>query len=113
VRVVTDSTCDLPQELVRAHGIHVVPLAVIFGDRVYHDGVDLKPRVVGVGHAKAPVWADRLRSLIERRFRVAELLVAEIGPVVGTHAGPGAVGACFFQPTPEELPLVAPLPEAS
>jgi DegV family protein with EDD domain len=302
VRVVTDSTCDLPQEVARAHGIHVVPLMVLFGDRVYHDGVDLKARefyellergkvhprtnpptradfhdayhsligrrdlvslhlseklsqtvvharaaaaeglvqlqeqrgedepievhvldsqsvslglgllalfaarmarrglepaaiaerlaamrrrlhllfvvdtleylarggrigraralvggllgikpilgvsdgevgpvdrvrggraahprlielfaervdpgepvVVAVGHARAPVWGDRLRALIERRFRVAELMVAEIGPVVGTHAGPGAVGACFFQPTAEELPLIAPLPEA-
>ena len=44
VRVVTDSTCDLPPEVARAHGIHVLPVLVRFGDRVYHDGVDLKPQ---------------------------------------------------------------------
>ena len=41
IAVVTDSTADLPQDLVRRHGIHVVPQIVAFGDRIYHDGVDL------------------------------------------------------------------------
>jgi len=29
--------------------------------------------------------------------------------VVGTHVGPGCVGAAMFQPTEEEQPLVAPV----
>ena len=41
IAVVTDSTADLPPELVRRHDIHVVPLTVAFGDRIYRDGVDL------------------------------------------------------------------------
>jgi DegV family protein with EDD domain len=32
VRIVTDSACDLPDELVRAKGITVVPLSIRFGD---------------------------------------------------------------------------------
>jgi len=67
--------------------------------------------VVAIAHAKAPVWADRLRELLTGAFDVRELLVTEMGPVVGTHAGPGTVGAVLFQPTAEELPLVAPLGE--
>jgi fatty acid-binding protein DegV len=67
------------------------------------------PVIAGVAHAKAPVWADRLGSLLEQSFRLSELVMAEMGPVVGTHAGPGTVGAALFQPTPEELPLLAPL----
>jgi DegV family protein with EDD domain len=65
-----------------------------------------RPLVGAVAHAKAPVWADRLKSLIEKEFRVAELHVAEMGPVVGTHAGPGTVGAALFQPTDEEMELL-------
>lgn len=65
-----------------------------------------RPVIAGVAHAKAPVWADRLRNLLERELQVAELHAAEMGPVVGTHAGPGAVGAALFQPTEEELELV-------
>ena len=41
VRVVSDSTANLPQELVAAHHIDVVPLQVLFGNDAYADGVDL------------------------------------------------------------------------
>lgn len=41
IRIVTDSTADLPPELAHALGITVVPLNVIFGDEVYRDGVDI------------------------------------------------------------------------
>ncbi|KAF1084121.1 DegV domain-containing protein [Sporotomaculum syntrophicum] len=41
VRIVTDSTADLPQELVNKHNITVVPLKVYFGVQCYIDGVDL------------------------------------------------------------------------
>jgi DegV family protein with EDD domain len=68
-----------------------------------------RPVVAAIGHSKAPIWADRLRALLEERFHPAELMVTEIGPVVGTHSGPGTVGAALFQPTAEELPLIAPL----
>ena len=79
---------------------------------LFRDRVDpARPVVASVAHAKAPVWADRLRALLAQSFDVAELIVAEVGPVVGTHAGPGTVGAALFQPTADELPLLAPLPE--
>jgi len=41
VRVVTDSTCDLPEEIVAACGVSVVPLYINFGDESYLDGVEL------------------------------------------------------------------------
>ena len=41
VRVVTDSTADLPPELARELAITVVPLQVIFGEKTFRDGVDL------------------------------------------------------------------------
>jgi DegV family protein with EDD domain len=43
VRIVTDSTCDLPPDLVAAHGITVVPLSVIFGEDAFEDGVTITP----------------------------------------------------------------------
>lgn len=41
VRIVTDSTCDLPRSVREELGIEVVPLNVHFGDQIYRDGVDL------------------------------------------------------------------------
>ena len=43
IRVVTDSTADLPPELARRFGIEVVPLYVHFGEETRRDGVDIGP----------------------------------------------------------------------
>lgn len=43
VRIVTDSTADLPEELRERYGIVTVPLTIQFGTEVYQDGVDLTP----------------------------------------------------------------------
>lgn len=68
-----------------------------------------RPIVLGVAHAAAPVWADRLRSLLAERFELAEVVLSDIGPVVGSHAGPGCVGCVVFQPTDDEWAEIAPL----
>jgi DegV family protein with EDD domain len=41
IKIVTDSTCDLPQEIMDKHGIAVVPLFINVGDKGYSDGVDI------------------------------------------------------------------------
>lgn len=41
VRIVTDSTCDLPAAVVSRYGIRVVPLYIHVGNREYLDGIDL------------------------------------------------------------------------
>jgi DegV family protein with EDD domain len=41
IKIVTDSTCDLPQSVIEQLGITVVPLYINFGDKGYRDGVDL------------------------------------------------------------------------
>ena len=41
--ITADSTCDLPQELIDKYDIQIIPLSVLLGEKVYHDGVDIKP----------------------------------------------------------------------
>jgi DegV family protein with EDD domain len=41
VRLVTDSTADIPQDQAQVAGITIVPLTVFFGDEAYLDGVEL------------------------------------------------------------------------
>jgi DegV family protein with EDD domain len=41
VRIVTDSTADIPRDQAEALGITVVPLTVFFGDDAYLDGIEL------------------------------------------------------------------------
>lgn len=96
----------------------VVPVDRVRGGKAAHpklvelfkERVDpARPVYLTIGHAVAPVWADRLRTLIEETFQVVEFFPGEIGPVVGTHVGPGCVGCVLFQPNEEELPLIAAL----
>ena len=41
IRLVTDSTCDLPDEIIKRYGITVVPLYINVGESGYLDGVEL------------------------------------------------------------------------
>jgi DegV family protein with EDD domain len=41
VTIVTDSSCDLPQDLLQQTDIRIVPCSVSFGDRTYRDGIDI------------------------------------------------------------------------
>ncbi|HET6846791.1 MAG TPA: DegV family protein [Anaerolineales bacterium] len=44
IRVVTDSTCDLPAEVIREHRIEVIPLIITADSREMRDGVDISRR---------------------------------------------------------------------
>ena len=41
VKIVTDSTSDLPEAIARELGVTVVPLSVFFGEEAYKDGVEI------------------------------------------------------------------------
>jgi len=44
VRIITDSTADIPPQLAAELGIRVMPLYVHFGNKVFRDGIDLAPQ---------------------------------------------------------------------
>ena len=41
IRIVTDSSCDLPEAVAREHGIRIVPLTIRFGDEEFLDRDEL------------------------------------------------------------------------
>jgi DegV family protein with EDD domain len=49
---------------------------------------------LAVMHAAAPD-VDALLNLIGDAFERDKIVVTYIGPVIGTHAGPGAIGVCY------------------
>jgi DegV family protein with EDD domain len=62
---------------------------------------DAREAIVMVGHAAAPESAAELVRAVEAARPGAELDgVVEIGAVVGTHAGPGALGLAFSTAVP-------------
>jgi DegV family protein with EDD domain len=48
IKIITDSTSDLPLDIIRRYDIEVLPLTVHFGEESYRDGVDIKlPEFLG------------------------------------------------------------------
>jgi len=88
-------------------GGEVVPLKRVRGNRrafeefiaAFEAGSSDGPSLrVAIAHAESPDRADALRELVRRTRPQAQLeLVTSLGPVVGTHAGPGTVGLFWFE----------------
>ena len=58
VRIVTDSSCDLPVEVAAEHGIEVVPLTVRFGSDEFVDRRDLTPAQFWARAVASPVLPE-------------------------------------------------------
>jgi DegV family protein with EDD domain len=74
VRIITDSACDIPPDLARAHGIEVVPLSIRFGDEEFTDRVDLSVDQFWAkvaGSKVLPETAAPAPGLFEAAFRRA------------------------------------------
>jgi DegV family protein with EDD domain len=88
-------------------GGEVVPLKRVRGSRrafqefvdAFEAGSEDGPGLrTAIAHADAPARADALKEMVRRTRPQAQLeLVTSLGPVVGTHAGPGTVGFFWFE----------------
>jgi len=71
----------------RAHGAKAALQASV--DWLAEQVSSTKRAAFGVLHAEAPDKAEWLEQAVRARFNVAELVVIETGPVIGTHTGTG------------------------
>ena len=72
VRIVTDSSCDLPQARADALGIEIVPLTIRFGDEEFVDRVELSNAEFWRKVATSPVLPETAApspGAFEERFR--------------------------------------------
>ena len=67
--------------------------------RVFTEATENAPGLrIAIAHADAVEWIEVLTDLVAKARPLAEIeLVENLGAVVGTHAGPGAVGFFWFQ----------------
>lgn len=78
----------------------VAPYEKVMGSRkafsrviqLMKEDVGSAPVVVAVAHCAAPDKAAELVEAVKADFNCAEILIVEVGPVVGAHVGPGAAG---------------------
>jgi DegV family protein with EDD domain len=82
-----------PLKKVRGRGKAIAELEAIFEEES-RDGAGLH---IGVGHAAAPADCEELRRRVQEARPQASLDgVFELGPVIGTHGGPGTLGLFWF-----------------
>lgn len=53
-------------------------------------------KLVVIGHGDSPEKAEELKALVQEAFPDSEIQTAPIGPVIGTHTGPGMLALIFW-----------------
>jgi DegV family protein with EDD domain len=110
VRIVTDSTADLPPEVAAELGITIVPLLVIFGDKTYRDGIDLTseeffrrlPEAAELPHTSQPSVGEFQRAYEELATETDHILSihlsARFSGTVQTarQAAQSLIGRCWI-----------------
>ncbi len=90
VRIITDSTADLPKDLVEKYDIGVAPLMVNFQDGSFRDGVDLTPEkffkklaeskhMPTTSQVNPPVFVDLYKKELERGSSVVSIHLSSKG----------------------------------
>jgi len=96
VRIVTDSTADLPLTTARELRVTVVPMLVRFGDEVFRDGVDLSSEEFFERLTHSPELPKTSQPPVGAFQEVYERLAWEADGIVSVHVSgklSGTVGA--------------------
>lgn len=87
VRIVTDSTSDIPRELAHEHGIRIVPAIVNFGLESFREGVDISTGEFFARLVASPTLPTTSQPSVGEFMR-AYAEAAESGePVLAIHLG--------------------------
>jgi DegV family protein with EDD domain len=89
VRIVTDSTCDLPADTIERYRIHVIPLYINVGNRGYLDGIDISREEF---YTRLPFFSTHPSTAVPstERFTAAYNALADEGAseVLSIHISP-------------------------
>ena len=55
-----------------------------------------KPLHVAIIHGNVPEEARELEQTVRSQFNCVEVVISDMGPVIGVHAGPGTLGLAFY-----------------
>ena len=67
-----------------------------FDEWIAKNKFDLSDRTVLLFYSQDYDQLKALRQVIEEKYKIKNIIEQEIGAVVGTHAGPGALGVAFL-----------------
>ena len=94
IKVVTDSSADLPAQLVEELGITVVPLYVRFGEEVYRDRVDISEDEFYQRLLRDPVHPSTTQPTPQDFTNVYQKLSKEADGIISIHISGKLSGTC-------------------
>ena len=92
ILVLQDGTIE-PLEQVRTKKKAVARMEDLIAEHLGDQGAQAK---LGIAHALVPDEAQAVKEEMVRRLGCREPLVHELGPVIGTHTGPGLLGIAAY-----------------
>ncbi|MBZ2175000.1 DegV family protein [Schnuerera sp. xch1] len=67
-----------------------------FDNWIKENEFDLTNKTVFLYHAQNEKTIKTLRELIEEKYTPKNIIISEVGPVIGTHTGPGVIAIGFL-----------------
>lgn len=94
IKIVTDSSCDLPAQAVQELGITVVPLYVRFGEEVYRDRVDISEDEFYQRLQHDPIHPSTIQPSPQDFADAYQKVSAEADGIVSIHISSKLSGTC-------------------
>ncbi len=94
IKIVTDSTADIPSALAKELGITVVPLYVRFGDETYRDRVDITEDEFYQRLVKDPIHPNTSQPTPQDFTNVYQELSPQAAGIVSIHISGKLSGTC-------------------
>lgn len=89
IKIVVDSSCDLPQEYIEEKNIKVIPLYLKVGDKFYRDGVDIKSdefveilkkeKNISTSQPPLPDFINSYKEILENKDEILSIHVTSKG----------------------------------
>ena len=92
IALVTDSSCDLPKDLIDHHQIHVVPLSVHFGETYFLDRLTINPPQFYAMLEKSEQAASSAQPASKEFQNKFEYLATHYNSIIGIHLSQGLSG---------------------
>ncbi len=84
---------------------HLIPVDRVRGrkrslralfDHMLESCINPEEQIIFIGHGDSLNDAEFLEKIIRNKFKVKDVVISNIGPIIGTHSGPGTIALFFF-----------------
>lgn len=94
IKIISDSTCDLPESLLKKHNIALAPLTVVKGDEQFKDGVSITPAEIFAHVAAGGDLCSTAAVSIGEYADLFEKYAADYDGIIHINIGSG-FSACY------------------